>query len=171
MYLKDCFKRAVRKRNSGMTLVEIMVSTVIFVVIVAVLYAGLLAANNTWFVYRGTIETQRQARLAITKMVKDIREATNIAISQNSTSASISFTKPGYGDVSYTWTNQGDNANKIYRQHGASSLVIIAQDITSLSFTNTGEAIIVALTASEVTGTGQSTSFSMSEKIALRQDS
>ncbi len=156
-----------KKFNAGgFTLVEMLFSLMIFIIIVGGLYTAFNSGSRAWSKYQNNITLQRDARGALTVMTKDMREATGLSITQNATSAAVSFST-SLGSVSYSWTTTGGNANKIIRVNGAMTRTI-ANNISALAFTDSTSAVLVDITASKPQTTDQVSNFRLREKIAKR---
>ena len=155
------------KNLKGMTLVEMMVTVVLFSFIVAASVTVFAAGNSTWNNYEASIATQREARNALTMLTKDLREASSISITQDSSSATLSFSRPVIGSVTYTWSAAGGTPKKIIRQN-QSVTRIVAQDISNLAFTDNGSNIVVNITSSKVAVNGPTCTFNVKEKVAIR---
>ena len=152
---------------SGLTLVEVLISTFIFMIITGALYTGFLTGNATWVRYENSLTTQQHARQALAKMAIELRQASNIGITQDTDDSTINFTHEGIGSVTYSWSTGGSDPYKIIRSF-SSTQTVLADHITSLSFTDHTDAVTVDLTSQKQTAIGQVSSFNIKEKIALR---
>ena len=153
--------------NSGISLVEMMVTVAIFAVLVGALYSGFSAGSISWRTYENNIATQREARQALLNMRRELREASGISITQDSDSATISFTRTDVGGVTYSWSTTGGDANKIIRQFGGVDTVL-ANSISALSFTSDATSVTINITATKSSTGGQPGTFNLVEKVALR---
>lgn len=97
-------------------------------------------------------------------MSNELREAKNISINkdEHQHSITINFERPGVGDVSYSWSDTGENADRIIRKNGDNSRILASQ-ITYLSFDQPLDNEIIF----EVTA-GKDKQYDLQEKIALR---
>ena len=156
------------KNIKAMTLIEIMITVVIFTFITGALYAAFTVANRSWITYSNNVTLQREARGALFAMTKELREASGILITKEEESIRINFNRPSVGIVSYIWSNNGKNANKVIRQQQSNTRVL-ASNISFLSFEYLeNNAILVDITATRVPMMGQPTDFNLKEKVALR---
>lgn len=154
--------------KKAISLVEILVATLIFTVILAGLYTAFATGNQSWNKYENNITLQRAARGALTSMSKELREASNITITQDSSSATISFNRPKISSsISYTWTTTGIDANRIIRSDSTTTKVL-GQNISALSFTDFTNAIEINITANKTQTAGPVSSFNLKEKVAIR---
>ncbi|MBL7198368.1 MAG: prepilin-type N-terminal cleavage/methylation domain-containing protein, partial [Candidatus Omnitrophica bacterium] len=85
--------------REGFTLVELMVTVLLFSGIIALIYSTLVLGNYSWQVSRNNIFLQQEARRALISMVKELRSAENVSVSQ---SDQIDFSVDGIGDIQYT---------------------------------------------------------------------
>ena len=143
---------------------EMMVSVLIFIIAIGLFHMSYSAGNISFGTTEAKVNAQRAARQAMDNMVRELRGATNIAITQDSDSSQISFNHAIYGAVDFAWSSTGSSANQILRN----SVKIIGISISALSFTDNSDAITVDLTATETTSQGNSISSNLKEKIALR---
>ena len=65
----------VLKISKGVTLIELMVALVISAILIAVLYRTFIAQQKTYTVQEQVVDMQQNARLAINKLIRDIRMA------------------------------------------------------------------------------------------------
>jgi len=65
----------VLKGSKGVTLVELMVALVISAVLIAALYRTFIAQQKAYNIQEQVVDMQQNARLAISKMIRDIRMA------------------------------------------------------------------------------------------------
>lgn len=146
---------------------EVLVSVLIFSFMAAGLYGAYNSSKQAWQNNDNNVLLQREARKALLVMVPELRQASGITITQNSTSATISFTHSSLGSVTYSWSTSGANANKIIKQTSTVTRTL-ADNISALSFSNPSGAVIINLTATKTQTTGQVASFSLTEKVAIR---
>ncbi len=163
------YKGKNRRAVSGMTLVEMLVSIVIFAFMAATLYTGFLAAQTTWQVYKGNIRTQREARKALIQISRELREAQSVAIVKTTGTVTLSFGRPDHGTVTYLWSDSGDNADQIRRIEEVVPK-IVANNISFCDFTDLTGSVLIELTARDDTQSGETIYYNLKEKIALRQD-
>ena len=165
--MNKMLKHSTRPLISGFTLVEILISSVIFAMLVGALYSVFSVGNAAWVKYDCSIATQRQARQALSQMTKELREASSISITQTTDNATISFYRSGVGSISYIWNATGTNAKRILRSYSAIP-TIVAEDISALAFTDHSNAVTIELTSAKQAPTGGTLEFSLKEKVALR---
>jgi len=118
MKVKKGIKLKINRK--GFSLIEMMVSLGILSLIIIGLVTFFSGGTRSWVTGQYQLEAQRNARFAIDRMVKEIREADSI--NDNSTSDNISFHSPFNGDIIYHY-NSGDKA--IYRQKNGNSSILI----------------------------------------------
>lgn len=122
------------KNQKGFSLIEMMVVVVILGLIVLGLVTFFTGGAKSWVAGQSQLKAQREARQAIDRMVREIREGKNVKI--NSTSNSILFITPfdGSPDIQYHLNN-----GTLYRNNNT-----IVDNVLNLYFTyfdNNGEQI------------------------------
>jgi len=65
----------VLRKNTGLTLIELLVALVLSSILIAALYRTFIRQQQTYTIQEQVVDTQQNARIAITKMVKEIRMA------------------------------------------------------------------------------------------------
>jgi prepilin-type N-terminal cleavage/methylation domain-containing protein len=109
-----------RINRKGFSLIELTVTLGILSLIIIGLVTFFSGGTRSWVTGQYQLEAQRNARLAMDRMVKEIREADSI--NDSSTLYRISFHTPFDGDIIYNY-NSGDKA--IYRQKNENSSILI----------------------------------------------
>ena len=146
------------------TLLEMMVSVLIFTIAIGLFHMGYSTGNASFRSTEAKITAQRAARQTMDNMARELRGATNIAITQDADSSQISFERTGYGTIEFSWSNTGNSANQVLRN----DVKIVGHNISALSFTDNSDALTIDLTATETTPQGKSISSNLKEKIAFR---
>jgi len=113
-------KNNVIKNNKGFSLIEMMIVVAILGIIILGLVTFFTGGTKSWVAGQSQLKAQREARQAMDRMVKEIREARSI--NNSSTLSSISFNSPFNGDITYNY-NSGDK--KVYRQKSGNSSIVI----------------------------------------------
>jgi len=88
------------KQQRGFSLIEMMVVVVILGIIVLGLVTFFTGGAKSWVAGQSQLEAQRNARQAMDRMVREIREADYVE--NSSTSSSIDFHTPFDGTISYS---------------------------------------------------------------------
>jgi type II secretory pathway component PulJ len=159
-----------RLNQKAITLMEIMVTSVIFSFVAAGIYMTFIIGTRSWAYYNDSVILKQELRRSLFTMAQELREAKDIFITTDEIrGVNITFNKPSSGQVSYTWSNRGENAHRIVRTFRQQTRVL-ATHISSLSFTqDTTNDITIELSANkQSTSKGQEMHFQMKEKIALR---
>lgn len=141
-----------QKKISGFTLIEIMVTFVIMSFIVWSIYAIFNMADKTWNFDMGIVDLQQDARQAMDKMVKEIRQTrSSIVIITGGTQ--ISFQVPidiTTSPVTYsTPISYYLESNQIIREYPVNEKAVLANNIDNLNFTRTGDIVEIELTATK----------------------
>lgn len=153
--------------KNGVTLTEVMVTTIIFTFMMAGLYTTLLAGRVSWQSYEAAVKAQREVRNAIAVMSRDMRVANNVLPSAITDGLLVSFSLPGEGTVNYTWATSGAQANRIIRQNSTATR-IIANDITAFSINGVGNEITMDVSATVHAVQGHDNHFRLVKKVAKR---
>jgi len=157
------------RQKSALTLVEMMISTLIFTAVVASLYTLFSSGKFSWATYENRIIVQREARQALARMGKELREASGIAITQSAGNTTLNFTREDQGAVVYQWNDTGADANRILRTLDGTT-TILANSISLLSFASDATSITIDITATKALWGGGASSFHLKQKVALRED-
>jgi len=127
-----------KKNQKGFSLIEMMVVVVILGLIVLGLVTFFTGGAKSWVAGQSQLKAQREARQAIDRMVREIREGKNITTGSE---ISITVSVPhfdidgnvdSYNDVNYYWS--GDTWDPINRivSLGINALI---NNVQSLAFT------------------------------------
>jgi Tfp pilus assembly protein PilW len=114
----------------AITLVEMMVAVVIFVAMIAALVTSLLAGQSAWNASQTSSIVQREGRLALTSLIRDIRQAAPFTVVTNSDGKSFTIENPEDHTVFYFWSI---NSKELFREAGGENR-IVARHITGLDF-------------------------------------
>jgi len=102
------------KNLNGFSLIEVMVVVVILGLIVLGLVTFFTGGARSWIAGQRQLEAQRNARQAIDRMVREIREGNSIASSSNTTSITINYPALfGKSAVTYSFSGNIINRNAI----------------------------------------------------------
>jgi prepilin-type N-terminal cleavage/methylation domain-containing protein len=158
--------------HAGITLTEMMVAMAIFTVLTAGIYSALYIGNISWAVQDISVNVHDQARRAIGKLTRDLRVGRGVTINETvapeGTTIDVYFSRTGEGNITYDWTTvEGDTQNQLIRTDDDGA-VIVAQDISALSFTETANDIKINLTVSAQTNQNQTVNYSIVGNIARR---
>jgi len=158
---------------SGLSLIEILISTLILGIIVAGIFAVLNIADMTWNSDMGLLEIQQQVRQAIDGMIREIRQCRPQDITIKDEGSRVDFLVPDISNsISYYILN-----NQILREHPAGTQKILANDITDLKFCCVGgisctdclnAGILQIRIRADKTVKGRPLSFSLKEQTRLR---
>jgi len=91
--------------QKGFSLIEIMVVVVILGLIVLGLATFFTGGTKSWITGQYQLAAQRNARQAMDRMVREIREASDI-IANFTTSKEINFNTPGNSNLNYSWSGK-----------------------------------------------------------------
>ena len=158
--------------RKAITLMEVMVTAVIFSFVAAGIYMTFIIGNRSWAYYNESVILKQEVRRSLFTMAQELREAKDIFITTDDIKgATISFSRPSVGPVSFSWTNRGENAHRIIRTNKKQTR-ILANHISGLSFhQETIHDLTIELSATKKSPkTGQDLYFHLKETIALRSN-
>ncbi len=114
------------KNQKSFSLIEMMIVVAVLGVIVLGLVTFFTGGTKSWVSGQYQLTAQRNARQAMDRMVREIREASEI-IASSTSSIEINFNTPWNTDLKYSWS--GDEGDPIFR--GTNPLI---NDVQSLIF-------------------------------------
>jgi Tfp pilus assembly protein PilW len=185
-YLKPPKGFASLKRISslrGLTLVEALVTVLIFSIILGATYTVLISGSDSWEVNNVRVELQQELRKAMDWMSQELREAGSASITNvlaNGTwYTTITFrTATGVTGGTIDWSTDtiqyvlgGADANQLQRIKAGDPTKIVALNIQSLQFrrqASSSDIVEVALQARKSTPKGNQLNVNSDFKIQLR---
>ena len=157
--------RSGMKSRKGFTLVELMVSSSIFVFLIMVLYGIIQAGTSVYFVDSTFLDLQQQARNAMDRIVREARESkSSTVIVVDADSDKFAFSTPSEGGVLYY-----RDGNNLIREYPPGTATIVATDITHLKFLKVGVQLMITLQAQK-TAYNRTFTFPLSEDVKLRNE-
>jgi len=160
--------------DKGFTLMEVLISVAILSIIFAASYAVLLTGHNTWFVGLDMSELQSQLRLGSSYIIREFREATVFSITPvDADDDTLVFTTPSETAISYyrdiNDLNNDGLTNQIIREYPSGTRRVVANNISSLRFSSSGELLQVNMAAAK-TSKGRTLQVSLAEKVRARNE-
>ena len=175
-------KRMNLNSERGISMVEMMVVVLIFMIIVSAMYTLTAAGNISWQTNKVKIELQQELRKAIDYMVGDLRQAGSISIvdvpADGTWYDTITFKIPaGVTSGHLIWSTNtiqyvlgGTGNDQIQRILGASNR-IVSNNVNSMQFRRfpaEADTIQVALQAQDTTTLGLVMDYDLQFKIQMR---
>ena len=153
----------------GLTLVEVLVTTVLSVSILAGIYATFIVGEKAWRYYADSIMVRQQVRMALLVLTNELREAKGALVVKEEIPPSVrlNFLKPSAGQISYLWNGNGEDANKLVRQD-SSGTRIIANNISSVNYVLTGDLISIDISAKSKPNVARPIDLNLKEQVAVR---
>ena len=146
------------------TLIEVLITLAIFTFMMAAIYSTMLISQRSWNIYADTTAPKQSLRAVLPAMARELREAQDLFITKEPHNIQVTFKRPKYGELKYSWTDEGKDAGKIIRSNYANETVL-AYNIKSLSFSSQRNNEIII----EVSGrTKSSNDLKLAEKVVLR---
>ena len=149
----------------SITLVEILITTLILTFVVGGIYAAYLTGNRSWDFYNSSTSLQSELRRALPAMVRELREASDILITEEPNQTTLNFTRYPVGAVKYQWTNTGPQAFQIVRKTNTSER-ILGRNISRMSVHYDINTVNISLSATDPKTT--SNTYSLKGKTVLR---
>ena len=155
------------QRKKGFTLIEMIVTVSIFTMMTGALYTIFLVGNKSWTTFSTNVILQHDVREGLFAMTKELRRARDILIIKEESGTKINFLRWPVGLVSYSWSSEGVDANKIVRTNNG-NVRVLADNISALSLESLPNAVVIDMTASQILASGPTSQFQLKEKVALR---
>ena len=150
------------KNRKAITLVEVLVTILIFTVMLEGVYVAFRTGNLSWKNYSERIVFKQETRRALVWLTRELREAAGLLVEKEKDGLTANFNRPGVGVVSYTWRKTGGNAFKIVRTQ-SDNVRILASNINRFTLTMpTNHEILIEIEAGELHP------FTLKEKITIR---
>ena len=188
LYLKGskvfpCF----RKFFKGFTLVETMVTVLLFAIIIGVVSSVLILGRDSFEVNSIRADLQQSLRNSMNWMTKDLRQtspASILNIGVGASASSVQFKIPTYvasGSIVWsdviTYSIGGSNSDQLMREgpltgeSSSSGERIIARNISSLTVAHTSSSIVnVSLQAQKTTLKNRQITLNLSFQVRLRNN-
>ena len=132
----------------GFTLMEVLVSTLIFSFILLAIFGALDIGDTSFKTDVGFIDLQQEIRLAMHGMVREIRQSRAADITISDSGASINFLIPDVSNsISYYLSG-----NQLIREHPAETTKVIGRNINSLNFSISGSNLQISMNAKTQAG-------------------
>ncbi|MBA7582287.1 hypothetical protein ES708_24215 [subsurface metagenome] len=135
------------KSQKGVSLTELMVVVIILSLIILGLVTFFTGGVRSWITGQNQLSAQRNARQAMDRMVREIREASDI-IANSTTSQRINFNTPWNSNLYYTWS--GATWESIFE--GTNPLINNIQNLTFKYFNSSDFEISPPLTDETASG-------------------
>ena len=148
------------KNLKGYTLVEALISVLILAFILLGVYGVLQTGNTIITNDNALLEMQQQARNAMDRMVREIRQSSTQTISGGN---QITFTIPGAAGIQYLLS--GTTLQRVY----SGNTVNVANSIANLNFVLSGTLLTINVRADK-TLFSKTVSFSLVENVRLRNE-
>ena len=150
----------------GFSLVEILITTVIFTIIVGGFYGLLNAGNKFYATDMAFMELQQNARNGMDRVTREVRASSAASVTVVDTNSdTLTFTTPTATNAKY----YRNGSSQLIREYPSGTLKIIASNITRFKFTLTAPLLKIDLTANQ-TALLQSFSVNLIEKVRLRNE-
>jgi len=146
------------KTIKAFTLIELMIAMVIFSIILGAIYSVLNMGRTSYYTGDAQIAVQQEARKAMDKMTREIREASSVNLSDD-----------------YPFLIQANrikyevNSGQLQKIIEGGSTTVLANDVGNVQFTLIGGDIVyITLTTQKNTVLGRSLSADLTSQVKLR---
>ncbi len=154
-------KKSKANKQSGMTLMEALVSVFIFSIIVGLMLLSFTVGKIEWNIDETQLDVYQPLRQAMDGMSREIRQSTPGNVEIPVGGEEITFFVSG-SQVRYYL----DGTN-LMREHPEGTTQTIAQNITSLNFSISGSVVIFTVGGSKPVS-GRDIGMELTEKVSLR---
>jgi len=153
------------KNKSGFTLIEAMVSILLLSFILLGVHGVLLTASASSGTDLVMVDMQQQARNAMARLVKEVREASVLMYTRMDTNSDrVIFSTPAKQNVQYYLSG-----NNLVREYPPGVTNNVASNIFNLKFTRTGSLLQISLNADKVF-MAKTVSFPLVANVRLRNE-
>lgn len=127
-----------RNDSNGFSLLEVLLSLVIFSVITAGIYMVLNVGSRSYNSDMGLLDLQQQTRQAMSGMIGELKQSNSSNMTISEAGAKIDFSVPT--DITTNPVTSSSlisyylSDNQLIREHPAGTLRVLANDISSLNF-------------------------------------
>ena len=128
-------KKLDNEEQRGFSLIEMMIVVGVLGLITLGLVTFFMGGTKSWVAGQSQLEAQRNARQAMDRMVREIREASDII--DSSTSSEINFNTPWSTNLEYSWS--GNKWDPILE--GTNPLISNVQSLTFTYFGSSGNSV------------------------------
>lgn len=150
--------------KKGFTLVEVLVTVLIFSFISMVMYSVLNVGYSVYSRLSVSLDLQ-QAKNGMDRMVREVRASSSATVTTiDASSDKITFTTPTSNGIQYY-----RNGTQLIREYPSGTTRIMADNIAFLKFTLTAPLLLIQLRADKILS-GKTYSFSLTEKVRLRNE-
>ncbi len=146
------------KITKAFTLIELMIAMAIFSIILGAIYSVLSMGRTSYYTGDIQIAVQQEARKAMDKMTREIREASSVNLSNN-----------------YPFLIQASrikyevNSGQLQKIVEGGSTTVLANDVGNVQFTLIGgDMVYITLTTQKNTVSGRSLSADLTSQVKLR---
>jgi Tfp pilus assembly protein PilV len=154
------------KNTKAFTLIEAMVSCFILSFILLGVYGVLQTGNTLTTNDNALVDMQQQARNAMDRIVREVRESSTQTITTVSSNTDrIVFTTPNETGIEYYVSAD----NNLVRAYPPGTAKVVATNIGYLKFNLTGTSLTISVRA-EKSMYGRTYSFPLVEKVRLRNE-
>jgi type II secretory pathway component PulJ len=145
------------------TLVEALMTVLIFTVMLTGVYESLQVGTRAWTSLSASLLTRQELRRGIVAITRDLRQASDLLVEKDATKVIVNFRTQQEGIISYSWSSEGQDANKIIRKN-YSKIRTLASGISlfELNMPNSHEANVT------LSAGGKDRPVSIQEKVAFR---
>lgn len=150
--------------KKGFTLVEVLVTALIFSFVSAVMYSVLNVGYSLYSRLSVSMDLG-QAKNGMDRIVREVRASSAAAVTTiDANSDKITFTTPVSNGIQYY-----RSGTQLIREYPSGTVKVVADHIAFLKFTLTAPLLVISMRADK-TLSGTTYSFSLGEKVRLRNE-
>ena len=143
--------------EKGISLIELMIAVFLTVLIGAAVLSFYVTQHNQFLVQEDVSDMQQNARVAMDEIAKNIRKAGyglvgHPSISVGANSIAVYYKDSTQTDSIYYYISRADSLHPhLMKRIGLSAAQVFAENIDSLTFTQSGQLVYVRIVAREET--------------------
>ena len=150
--------------KKGFTLVEVLVSVLIFSFVASVMYSVLNVGSFIYSRLSVSMDLQ-QAKNGMDRLVREVRASSSATVTTiDANSDKISFTTPTANGIQYY-----RSGTQLVREYPSGTTHVMSDNIAYLKFTMAAPLLTIQMRADK-TFSGKTYSFSLGEKVRLRNE-
>ena len=169
-------KKRTLKRNRGFTILELLIATGVFSIMMVLFGAILVGAQNQVRLSDTKMNLQTSVRDSLTQMSLEIRESSASRVTVGGGGTSLTFQIPtSVGNSgTITWSSPiiyqiGGNGRQLVRTDGSGSTSVLANDVQAMNFAFVdANTLVYAITAQRTTVDGRPVSTTLTGDARFR---
>jgi len=159
-----------KRSIKGLTLIELMAASLIFLIVFAAIIAILTSGRDSWQIGSAQVQVQQEARRAMESIVRELRPASNVdtATFVNGVSNDLIRFNSAAGQIEFAINVVNFSPDQLVMTQGATNTVV-ANDVQSVQFDLLGGNVVyITLTTQRRSTLGHLVSSVVTSQVVLR---